>query len=76
MINLNSVEKSYQGKTVVEALQLEISDQQLTAFIGPNGAGKSTVLSMISRLIPKDAGEIYLDHNEVKAWKSKEMAKN
>lgn len=75
MINLNSVEKSYQGKTVVEALQLEISDQQLTAFIGPNGAGKSTVLSMISRLIPKDAGEIYLDHNEVKAWKSKEMAK-
>ncbi len=40
------------------------------------GAGKVMVLLMISRLIPKDTGEIYLDHNESKeAWKSNELAK-
>ncbi|OTP10907.1 iron ABC transporter ATP-binding protein [Enterococcus sp. 10A9_DIV0425] len=75
MIHLNKVAKFYQEKAVVQSLNLEIPKQQLTAFIGPNGAGKSTVLSMISRLISKDVGEIYLDHQEVKAWKSKEMAK-
>ncbi len=61
---------------MVKDVQLTIPEKKLTAFIGPNGAGKSTVLSMISRLIPKDTGEIYLDHNEVKAWKSNELAKN
>lgn len=49
--------------------------RKLTAFIGPNGAGKSTLLSMISRLISIDAGQIYLDHNEVKAWRSNELSK-
>ncbi|MDV7755639.1 ATP-binding cassette domain-containing protein [Enterococcus faecium] len=75
MIDLQKVNKLYHGKSVVTDVQLTIPEKKLTAFIGPNGAGKSTVLSMISRLIPKDTGEIYLDHNEVKAWKSNELAK-
>ncbi|MFR1942085.1 MAG: ABC transporter ATP-binding protein [Enterococcus durans] len=75
MIDLKEVSKNYHEKAVVKGVNLTIKEQQLTAFIGPNGAGKSTVLSMISRLIAKDTGEIYLDHNEVKAWRSKELAK-
>ncbi len=74
MIDLKEVSKSYHEKTVVKGINVMIPEQQLTAFIGPNGAGKSTVLSMISRLIAKDTGEIYLDHNEVKAWRSNELA--
>lgn len=74
MIDLKKVNKSYHDKRVVKDVDVSIHDQRLTAFIGPNGAGKSTVLSMISRLIAKDTGEIYLDHNEVKAWRSKELA--
>ncbi len=54
---------------------MPIEEEKLTAFIGPNGAGKSTLLSMISRLISIDAGQIYLDHNEVKAWRSNELSK-
>ncbi|STP37659.1 iron ABC transporter ATP-binding protein [Enterococcus durans] len=75
MIDLKEVSKNYHEKAVVKGVNLTIKEQQLTVFIGPNGAGKSTVLSMISRLIAKDTGEIYLDHNEVKAWRSKELAK-
>ncbi|OJG95110.1 iron ABC transporter ATP-binding protein [Enterococcus thailandicus] len=67
--------KAYQGKSVVDNINLTIQEQQLTAFIGPNGAGKSTLLSLVSRLVPKDTGEIYLDHNEVRTWKSNELAK-
>lgn len=75
MIDLREVSKNYHEKVVVKGVNLTIQEQQLTAFIGPNGAGKSTVLSMISRLVAKDTGEIYLDHNEVKAWRSNELAK-
>ncbi|WP_430596963.1 ABC transporter ATP-binding protein [Enterococcus sp. DIV0174] len=75
MIDLAGVNKAYQGKSVVDNINLTIQEQQLTAFIGPNGAGKSTLLSLASRLVPKDTGEIYLDHNEVRTWKSNELAK-
>lgn len=75
MIDLADVNKAYQGKAVVDNINLTIQEKQLTAFIGPNGAGKSTLLSLVSRLVPKDTGEIYLDHNEVRTWKSNELAK-
>lgn len=75
MIEIHQVSKSYGEKVVVSDVELPLEKQKLTAFIGPNGAGKSTLLSIISRLIPQDTGEIYLDHNEIKAWKSKELAK-
>lgn len=75
MIEISNVTKRYGSKVVVSEVHLPVKQEKLTAFIGPNGAGKSTLLSMVSRLIPQDAGEIYLDHNEVKTWKSKELAK-
>lgn len=75
MIDVKNVSKNYGSKQVVTEVRLPIKEKQLTAFIGPNGAGKSTLLSMISRLIEIDTGEIYLDHNEVKAWRSNELSK-
>lgn len=75
MIDLNKVSKNYGTKKVISEVSLPITEEKLTAFIGPNGAGKSTLLSMISRLISIDAGQIYLDHNEVKAWRSNELSK-
>jgi len=75
MIDLNKVSKNYGTKKVISEVSLPITEEKLTAFIGPNGAGKSTLLSMISRLISIDSGQIYLDHNEVKAWRSNELSK-
>lgn len=75
MIELKNVSKKYGEKIVVSKVQMPITDHTLTAFIGPNGAGKSTLLSMIRCLIPKDIGEIYVDHNEIKTWKQSELAK-
>ena len=48
MIDLAGVNKAYQGKSVVDNINLTIQEQQLTAFIGPNGAGKSTLLSWLA----------------------------
>ncbi|MBB5177964.1 iron complex transport system ATP-binding protein [Melissococcus plutonius] len=76
MIELKNVSKKYGEKIVVSKVQMPITDHTLTAFIGPNGAGKSTLLSMIRCLIPKDIGEIYVDHNEIKTWKQSEQQKN
>ena len=56
-------------------MDLEVSKHRTDSFIGPNGAGKSTLLGMMSRLLPKDEGFIFINGQEVEAWNSTELAK-
>ena len=74
-IELKHLSKSYQQQRVVNDLSLNIAKGQFTAFIGPNGAGKSTVLSMMSRLIEADQGQVLLDGQDLQQMKSAEIAK-
>ena len=67
--------KKYGNKNVVDDVSVNIEKGKITSFIGPNGAGKSTVLSMVSRLISKDRGEILIDGIEISKCKSNELAK-
>ncbi|ALS21393.1 MULTISPECIES: ABC transporter ATP-binding protein [Paenibacillus] len=75
MVEVREVSKQYGNKSVVDDVCISIPKGRITSLIGPNGAGKSTVLSMISRLIPKDRGEIFIDGQEIGRWKSGELAK-
>lgn len=75
MIEVRNVTKKYGPKAVVDDVSLTIGKGGITSFIGPNGAGKSTLLSMISRLLPRDAGEIRIDGQEVGQTPSRELAK-
>ncbi|WP_248930203.1 ABC transporter ATP-binding protein [Paenibacillus hamazuiensis] len=75
MIEVRNVSKAYGGKSVVDDVSVRIGKGKITSFIGPNGAGKSTLLSMISRLIPRDSGEIRIDGEEIGRCKSTDLAK-
>ncbi|WP_055106194.1 iron ABC transporter ATP-binding protein [Paenibacillus ihumii] len=75
MVKVRGVSKQYGGKKVVDNVSVDIAEGKITSFIGPNGAGKSTLMSMISRLITKDAGEIVIGGTEIGSWKSNELAK-
>lgn len=75
MVEVQNVTKRYGGRTVVDAVTVNIPRGKITSLIGPNGAGKSTLLSMISRLVPKDEGEIRIDGRELTSVKNNELAK-
>ncbi|USK39203.1 ABC transporter ATP-binding protein [Cytobacillus firmus] len=75
MIEIKGLTKRFGKKPVVEDLTVTIEPGTITSFIGPNGAGKSTLLSMVSRLLEADTGEVLLDQNNVKKWKSSDFAK-
>ncbi|MGG0717310.1 ABC transporter ATP-binding protein [Robertmurraya massiliosenegalensis] len=75
MIEIKGLTKRFGKKPVVENVSVKIESGSITSFIGPNGAGKSTLLSMVSRLLDSDTGEVLLDKNNVKKWKSSEFAK-
>lgn len=75
MITIKNLSKSYGEKNVVDDVTFNIEKGKITSFIGANGAGKSTILSMISRLIPMDSGEVTINGTDLKSWDTKELSK-
>jgi ATP-binding cassette subfamily F protein 3 len=55
---LSGVRKSYDGRPVLEDLDLEIWRGDRVALIGPNGCGKSTLLRLVAGREPADAGTV------------------
>lgn len=75
MMKMTGVVKRYGSHNVVNNVDYLLVEKKLTAFIGPNGAGKSTLLGMMSRLLDKDSGNIYLEGQDVKVWNQHDLAK-
>ena len=75
MIEAKNLTKKYGSKKVVDDVSIKIEKGKLTSMIGPNGAGKSTVLSMISRIMKMDGGEVIIDGKNLNDWDEKELSK-
>ena len=58
MIHLERITKSYNGKTAVSGLNIEVPRGQVFAFLGPNGAGKTTTVKMIVGLLKPTKGSV------------------
>lgn len=65
----------YDGRTVVEGLDLTIEDGTFTAIIGPNGCGKSTLLRALARVLAPTTGSIVLDGRAIESYRPKESAR-
>jgi len=57
-IQLDHVEKRFDGGVAVRDLSLDIADGELLVVVGPSGSGKSTVLRLIAGLESPTAGRI------------------
>ena len=60
VLHISGLNKSYNGRKVVDNISLDVDKGDIVGLIGPNGAGKSTTMKMIMKLISKDSGEIEL----------------
>ncbi len=74
-MKIQSIDKSFGPKHVVQEVSFEIPKNKLTSLIGPNGAGKSTVLNIITRLIARDEGKVLIDEKDIADYKAKELSK-
>jgi iron complex transport system ATP-binding protein len=62
------------GRTVVDAVDLDVCAGEVVALVGPNGAGKSTLLAALAGDVPA-AGRIEVAGRSVRAWKPVELAR-
>jgi ABC-2 type transport system ATP-binding protein len=49
---------SYGDKSVLDGVDLQVSEGTIFALLGPNGAGKTTIVHILSTLIPPDGGKV------------------
>ena len=57
--------KNYNGRNVVDEINLRIQPGEVVGLLGPNGAGKTTTFYMIVGLIRPDGGSIVLNDEDV-----------
>ena len=62
--------KSYEGRRVVDGLDLHCAAGTVLGLLGPNGAGKTTTLRMLYGFIAPEAGEIFYDGKPFAAQRS------
>ena len=58
VLSVEGVTVGFNGRNVLEDLNLDVYRGEILGFIGPSGAGKSVLMRAILRLLPRQAGAI------------------
>ena len=61
MIEVSHISKSFNGKTILSDVSLNIAEREMACIIGPIGCGKSTLLRCIAGLEKPESGLIDLN---------------
>ncbi|TYA97602.1 amino acid ABC transporter ATP-binding protein [Lactobacillus sp. SL9-6] len=61
MLELKGITKRFGGKTILDNLNLTVTDGKILTIVGHSGAGKTTLLRCISGLETVDSGQFLLD---------------
>ncbi len=59
-LKLHNFNKHFYGVKAVNGLSLEFESGKIIGLVGPNGSGKSTLINLITGIIPKDSGILYV----------------
>ncbi|EYT56946.1 hemin ABC transporter ATP-binding protein [Dietzia sp. UCD-THP] len=63
------------GRTLLDAVDLEIYAGEVLALVGPNGAGKSTLLGVVAGDTDPDVGRTVLDGTDLRRWRLGDLAR-
>ncbi len=58
IIELRGVSKAFDGETVLDAIDLNIYDNEFITLLGPSGCGKTTTLRLIGGFETPDQGDV------------------
>jgi inositol transport system ATP-binding protein len=65
VLKMEGISKSFSGVIALADVKLEVARGEVHALMGENGAGKSTLMKILSGLVYKDDGAIFLDGKPV-----------
>ncbi len=75
MIELENVSLGYNGKAVLNGINLKVNEGEILGLIGPNASGKSTLIKGINRLIGLFSGRLLIEGKDIETIKRKDLAR-
>lgn len=76
MIELKNVTRRFGQSVAVDNINLTIETGEVCVLVGSSGCGKSTTLRMINRLLPRSAGEILVDGEDINTMNPEQLRLN
>jgi lipopolysaccharide export system ATP-binding protein len=64
-LEVHSIAKSYDKRSVLNDVSLNVHRGEVVGLLGPNGAGKTTCFYSVMGLVKPDSGRIYLDGADI-----------
>ncbi|PWM44713.1 MAG: ABC transporter [Clostridiales bacterium] len=65
IIEIKNLKKSFKEIKAVDDISFRVKEGELFAFLGLNGAGKSTTISIISGILGKDSGSVFVNGYDI-----------
>mgnify|MGYP000102320221 FL=1 len=63
------------GDPVLDGVDLDVLDAELTVIVGPNACGKSTLLRALARVLAVQGGEVLLDGTDIMRQGARRVAR-
>ncbi|MCJ7540281.1 MAG: LPS export ABC transporter ATP-binding protein [Desulfobacterales bacterium] len=67
-LSLENLVKIYNGRQVVNSVNMKIKNNRVVGLLGPNGAGKTTTFYMTIGMIKPDKGHVFLDDEDITTY--------
>jgi iron complex transport system ATP-binding protein len=74
-LQARNVDFSYYDGLVLRDVSLTLERGELVGLLGPNGSGKTTLLKVLSGLLPPKRGRVFLDGQNVRRLKRRQIAR-
>lgn len=65
----------YGDSPICHDISLTLPAEQFCAIIGPNGCGKSTLLRGLARILSPEAGQVFLDGQDIQHLPTRDLAR-
>lgn len=67
-LSLENLVKIYNGRQVVNSVNMKIKNNSVVGLLGPNGAGKTTTFYMTIGMIKPDKGHVFLGEEDITTY--------
>lgn len=64
ILKYQNVDKIFNGRTVLNKINLSIEKGKITGLLGSNGSGKTTLIKLANGLLTPSSGEVYINGNK------------
>lgn len=65
VLNLRNINKSFEGKQIINNVSLDVVKGEFLTMIGPSGCGKTTTLRIIGGFESPDSGEVIFEGRDI-----------